>query len=312
MAAAGSHIDPESRLAPFRSDSASDGRVRRDPLLDKAHITMMVTSFSRGAVLAATLCTALAGTATRAAADDEGSKPSKDWTFMLGGGAIYAPDYEGSNDYKAMPVPIVEVSWRDRVRLTTRGGPGIVATPFATDALKVDVGIGYHAGRKESDNDALKGLGNLDGGAVATARLGYRMGPVGVGLQVARDLGGDRDGLSATVEAEYAIRLFGDRARLSLSPHVTWADDNYMSSSFGITAAQSARSVHHLARYDAGAGFKNAGLSIGVSYAVTDSIQAVSRLGYTRMLGDAADSPLVTQEGSADQLSALVGLSYRW
>ncbi len=40
---------------------------------------------------------------------------------MLGGGAMYAPDYEGSNDYKVLPIPIVEVSWRDRVRLTTKG-----------------------------------------------------------------------------------------------------------------------------------------------------------------------------------------------
>jgi MipA family protein len=297
----------------FPSGPVQQAMTRSAPnlLLHKAHSTIMKTSFNCGMVLATILCVTMANN-TAQAAENEGDKPSKDWTFMLGGGAMYAPDYEGSNDYKVLPIPIVEVSWRDRVRLTTKGGPGILVTPFATDAVKVDLGLRYDMGRKESSNDALKGLGNVDGGAVAVVRFGYEMGPVGFGLEVARDLGGDRDGLVATAEAEYSIRVFGDRTRLSVSPHITWADDHYMSSGFGITAAQSARSVRRLARYDAGAGFKDAGVAVGVGYALTDSIQAMSRLGYSRMLGDAADSPLVKQEGSADQFSALVGLSYRW
>lgn len=272
---------------------------------------MRSTSFGRGMVLVATLCVTVA-TQTAAGSAAAQGRPPADWSFTIGGGAMYAPDYEGSNDYKVMPIPIVELSWRDRIRLTTKGGPGIVATPFATDALKVDLGVRYDFGRDEGDNDALKGLGDLEGGAVAVARLGYEIGPVEFGLEVARDLGGDRDGLVATVEAEYAVRLLDGRARLSVTPHVTWADDNYMSNSFGITAAQATRSARRYARYDAGAGVKDTGIAVGVGYTVTDSVYAMGRLDYSQLLGDAADSPLVKRDGSADQFSALLGLSYRW
>ncbi|KJR64121.1 hypothetical protein VY88_14865 [Azospirillum thiophilum] len=239
-------------------------------------------------------------------------RPPAEWSFMLGGGALYVPDYEGSNDYKVLPVPIVELSWRDRVRVTTRGGPGIYASPVMTDSLKVELGVRYDFGRDQDDNDALKGLGDIEGGAVAVARLGYEVGPVDLGLEVARDLGGDRDGLMARAEAEYAIRLLDGRARFSVTPYVTWADDNYMGSSFGITAAQAARSARRYARYDAEGGFKDAGIAVGIGYTITDSIHAMGRVGYQRLLGDAADSPLVKREGSPDQFSGLLGVSYRW
>lgn len=260
----------------------------------------------------ATFCAAVAaGTmmARIAVAEDH---PPAEWSFTLGAGALYTPDYEGSNDYKVRPVPLVELSWRDRVRLTTRGGVGVFATPVKIDRLRVDLGVRYDFGRDESDNDALKGLGDLKGGAVAVVRLGYEAGPVGLGLEVARDLSGDREGLQATVEAEYGIGLFDGRGRFSVTPHVTWADDKYMGNTFGITAAQAARSTRRYARYDAAAGFKDAGVSVSLGYRVTDSIMAMGRLNYSRLLGDAANSPLVKREGSEDQGTALLGLSYRW
>ncbi|TSD86173.1 MipA/OmpV family protein [Mycobacterium sp. KBS0706] len=262
--------------------------------------------FGRGLFPAAILCvTAAVQTAARSAvAQDE---PPAEWSFTLGGGAMYAPDYEGSDDYTVMPMPFVEVSWRDRIRLS---GLGIYATPFATDGLRFDLGVKYEFGRYEDDNDALKGLGDLEVGAVAVVRFGYEAGPVNLGLEVARDLTGDRNGLTATAEAEYAIQL--DDVRLSVTPHLTWADDEYMSNSFGITAAQAARSARGLAAYDAGSGLKDAGINLGIGYMMTDSIYVMGQVGYSRLLGDAADSPLVSSEGSADQLSAMLGLSYRW
>lgn len=284
---------------------------------------MSSTSFRQGAtVLALTLCVMTA--AQTAAAQNQpaqgpgpqgpGShgRPPAEWSFSLGAGVMYAPDYEGSNDYKATPLPIVELSWRDRVRLTTKGGPGLFATPYVADGFRVDLGVRYNFGRDESDNTALKGLGDLNGGAVGVVKVGYEVGPMGVGLEIARDLGGDRDGLTATARAEYAAKLFSGRARVTVTPHVTWADDAYMSNSFGVTTAQAARSARHYARYDAGAGLKDAGIAVGAGYIFSKSISAMSRVGYSRLLGDAADSPLVDRDGDANQFSALLGVTYRW
>ena len=118
---------------------------------------------------ATALCMAVAATAQSARAQDD--RPA-DWSFTLGAGAMYAPDYEGSNDYEVSPVPVIEVSWRDRVWLTTTDGVGLFASPFQTEALRVDLGVEYDFGRKEDDNAALKGLGDLEGGAVGVVTFG--------------------------------------------------------------------------------------------------------------------------------------------
>lgn len=272
---------------------------------------MRSTSFSRwmlGLLPAAVCATAvLQGVAGNAVAQ---GRPPAEWSFSIGGGAAYAPDYEGSNEYKVMPIPMLEVSWRDRVRLSPMG---LFATPFMKNNMKVDIGLRYDFGRDQDDNDALKGLGDIGGGAVAVARFEYETGPVNLGLELARDLGGDRDGFLATAEAEYSIKgLFNGRTKLGLTPHISWADDNYMGATFGITAAQAARSARHYKKYDAGGGFRDAGVTLGVGYVVSDSVMVMGRFDYSHLLGDAADSPLVKREGSADQATALLGVSYRW
>lgn len=273
---------------------------------------MRSISFGRGIFPALALCMTVAAQTAAGSAAAQG-RPPAEWALSLGGGALYAPDYEGSNDYKVSPIPVMELSWRDRVRLTTKGGLGVFATPLATGDMKVDLGVRYEFGRDQDDNDALKGLGDIRGGAAAVARFGYEVGPVEFGLEVARDLGGDRDGLVATAEAEYSIGgLFDGRARLGVTPHVSWADDNYMGNTFGVTALQAARSVRRYARHDADAGAKDAGVALGVGYIATDSIFVMGRIDYSRLLGDAADSPLVKRDGDADQFMALLGVSYRW
>ena len=275
---------------------------------------MTSTSFRRWAprlsptvVFCATAALLAAETATAQ------GRPPAEWSFTAGVGALYAPDYEGSNDYKVAPAPVLELSWRDRVRLTTKGGPGLVVTPLAAKDMKIDLAVRYDFGRDQDDNDALKGLGDIRGGAVAVGRFAYEIGSIEFGLELARDLGGDRDGLWAAAVAEYAIGgLLNERTRLSVTPHVSWADDNYMSATFGVTAAQAARSARRYAKYDAGGGFKDAGVAVGVGYRVSDAIYVIGRVDYSRLLGDAADSPLVKREGAANQLFGLIGVSYRW
>ncbi len=83
------------------------------------------------------------------------SKPSKsdDWTFTLGAGAAYSPDYEGSNDYDIKPLPLVEVSWRDVVKIGSLSGPPSVSFKFLEvqgpkpkDRLKFTASLGYLGG----------------------------------------------------------------------------------------------------------------------------------------------------------------------
>lgn len=243
-----------------------------------------------------------------------GGKPS-DWAFKIGAGMMVAPTYEGSKHYEVQPLPMLEVSWRDTVSLSPKDGLKVMLRPLGDKGFSVSGGVGYWGGRKEGadkdHDDALRGLGSLSGNAVGRLGLDYRYKAVSAGLHLARDIGGDRDGMTATLKGGY--RIYQDKAfKVNAELSSTWADDNYMESLFGVTSAQSARSPKRYAVHDAGAGLKDVKVGLNAGYAVTSSVDLFVRAEYGRLLEDAADSPIVKNSGSENQMSGGLGLVYRF
>ena len=76
------------------------------------------------------------------------------------------------------------------------------------------------------------------------------------------------------------------------------------------SAAQSARSG--MRQYQAEGGFKDAGISLDLNYNLTDNWGLTGQVGYKRLLGDAADSPLVEDRGSANQFTTGLLVSYEF
>lgn len=243
-----------------------------------------------------------------------GEKPS-DWAFKVGAGMMVAPTYEGSKNYHVTPIPLAEVSWRDTVMLSPKDGLKVVLRPLNDKGFSVSGGIGMWGGRKEGADkdydDALRGLGDLEGGAVARLGVDYRYKAVSAGLSLMRDLGGDRDGTALTLKGGYKI-YDGTAFKVNADLSTTWADDNYMQSMFGITSVQSARSPRRYAVHDAGAGVKDVKFGLNANYAFTPAIGLFARAEYGRLLGDAADSPIVKDAGSENQMTGMLGLSYRF
>lgn len=248
-----------------------------------------------------------------ATAQQQPAQPQKkDWDIRLGAGALFQPDYEGSDDYEISPMPFLMVNYRDLVFLR---GPMLGANAFTLqgprDGDKLQIGplLRYQTGRDQDDNDALRGLGDIDAGAELGAFITYRVGAWSTGLTVFRDISDAHDGLTAKVSGGY-MHTFTPKLRLRSELSATWADDNYTQTFFGITAAQAQRSG--LRQYTAESGVKDVGLSLDLDYSLTEHWGITGRLGYKRLLGDAADSPLVEDKGSADQFSTGLILSYRF
>lgn len=251
------------------------------------------------------------------------SKLDKDWQFTLGAGGFIEPDYEGSNNYDVNPMPLVEINWRDRVVLTTRGmaGPGIEVYPFRGEFAGdnewwIGAAAGYGFGRDEKDNPVLRGLGDLNFGVTAALAAGIEIGPVDFELSVLRDVGGDRKGTTVTFGGEIDFPVIQRRLMASIGAEVSWADGNYMQKSFGITEEQRRRSNqltrYNLTQYSAGSGFKDAEITTGLTLAITDHWRIISRASYTYLFDGAGDSPLVNRYGSRSQLFGAIGLSYSW
>lgn len=234
-----------------------------------------------------------------------------DWNIVVGAGAIYAPDYEGSKDYDVLPFPYVSVGYKDIVYL--RGpeiGVNIIRIEPAED-MKISFGpvARFRRDRTEKRNRALIGLGKVDTSIEVGGSARLDIGRAWVELSVAKDVAGGHDGVVGIATGGVDFDLSDDLS-LSLSGTTSWADNKYMRSYFGVTPAQATRSG--LPVFSAGKGVKDAGANIGLHYRLTDHWTIAATGGYTRLLNDAKGAPLVRLRGSPDQWQGGIFVAYRF
>ena len=262
-------------------------------------------------------------TAPAFAQDDSG------FSVSLGAGARYSPDYEGSDDYEASALPMVSVDWKsERSELgdgETDANVGLLEAslsfPKGLDVTFADIrgpigavefstGLGYEFGRDKGDNDALTGMGDIDG--FVTGKFGLLLkSKIGLfaGADLNQSLSDDDNGY--TVETKLGMHLPVSES-VVLVPQVSavWVSDDHMQQFFGVSGPQAASSGYR--QYTPESGFKTVGVGIRAKWSVTDSWSLVGNVGMDRLIGDAADSPLVDGPGSATQPSLFLGVGYKF
>ena len=67
-----------------------------------------------------------------------------------------------------------------------------------------------------------------------------------------------------------------------------------------------------MAEDEVGSGYKHVGASLTADYAINREWTGVAALRYKRLLGGAADSPIVSSLGDRDQVSTSIGIQYRF
>ncbi|WP_027389864.1 MipA/OmpV family protein [Chrysiogenes arsenatis] len=227
----------------------------------------------------------------------------------IGGMALVAPDYEGSDDYRVRALPLIDMTYGEHFFVHTRRGIGWRVAPDSRQ-WDASIALGYRFGRKESDNQALQGLGDVRGGAELVVAASYLLAPLTLSVEARHQVNDSNGGTVLELKSAYRIPCPHERVFSALTPSVTWANREYMASRFGITAAQSLRSGY--APFQADAGIKDVGVAWTLQYSVTPSVTLSSLISYSRLVGDAAQSPMVRLEGSADQMRGGVGVAYRF
>ncbi|TGQ50655.1 MipA/OmpV family protein [Mesorhizobium sp. M1C.F.Ca.ET.193.01.1.1] len=224
-----------------------------------------------------------------------------DWQVTIGAGAIYMPEYEGSDKFDVKPFPLFSARFGERVSVDITG---VTVDLLEYDGFKIGVKGGYELGRKEDDSDYLKGLGDVDPGGVIGGIVSYGYGPFEIYGKLDKTIGGS-DGLTGTVGAKASYRY--ERFIFSADVSGTWADDKHMEAYFGVTATQSASSG--LPQYDAKAGVKRVDVKASVTYMLTDNWMVTGAAGAGFLMGDAKDSPIVKKDV---QPFGMLGLAYRF
>lgn len=242
------------------------------------------------ASLALGLCyLALSGTAH---AQQEPVQEVKNWRYTLGAGVGYAPTYEGSDEYDVLPVPVVNIEYKDGLFFGgTRNGIG--SYPLRGEHYKVGASVGYVSGRDEDDDKKnLRGMGDIDASPTANLLAEYDFGIAQVTGKVSTAISGD---FGTTAELNVGSRYtITERVILTGSVGTVWADEEHMRNRFGVTSIQSARSGY--GQYDAESGIKTVGFSVGATYRITDHWNTNFTFRGDQLLGDAADSPVVKDD----------------
>ncbi|AFK64410.1 MltA-interacting MipA family protein [Advenella kashmirensis WT001] len=221
--------------------------------------------------------------------------------FKLGLGAAIAPRYEGADEYRMQPFPVVDAQYG---RFFARSGDGLGLNIWQSPQLTIGAGLNMMDGYSESD--VPEGIGKLSDTLGARVFVSTNAWAAILTVSATQAISKSERGLIANARVSYPYSV-SERFKVIPSVSVEWANAKYMKSYFGINAQQAARSG--LSEYRPSAGFKDVSLRVGFSYELTKTWSITGAAGVSRLMGDAADSPLVRRKSQA--VGAL-GVAYRF
>lgn len=246
-------------------------------------------------------------------------------SLTIGGGGVWMPDYEGSNDNTLVPAPAAIGTYKgfsfqlagnrlsaDLIPDKSESGIDFQAGPVAVLNL-------YRSSLNSIDDARIRALGKIDraielGGYVGVGKTGIITSPydrLSFSISYRKDVSGDhRSGLVAPtityltpLSRKTAVAVFASAER---------AERGYARTYFSVSPAQAVASG--LPAYNARGGWKNWTLgAIGTVSLTGDLLHGLKLVAggtYSRLLNDFADSPVVSIAGSRSQWLGAAGLAY--
>ena len=234
---------------------------------------------------------------------------------FVGFGLAVNPDYEGSEDYEVIPAPFGAYHWANGRYVNLGGTSGSeraarLSVNLLTNKTAFELGpvLQYRMERDSVDNNKVDKLNKIGSVAETGAFLGWQGDHFGLSTTFAADtVSSEHQGYLWYFNADYKYPVT-DSFTLALGAHLTWADEDYMDAYFGVRPKESAKSG--LRKFSADSGFKDTGISLTGHYKFNDTWGIAANVAYTRMLGDAEDSPIVEDEGDKNQYGGVIAMTY--
>ncbi|MAY60839.1 MAG: hypothetical protein CML29_01390 [Rhizobiales bacterium] len=206
----------------------------------------------------------------------------------VGLGAGVSPAFFGSDSYILSPVPVIRIK-----RLTLPNGRTFGGGPKT--GFSIGPSFDFIGKRSAADHPELAGLDTVDAAVELGIAASYRFQNLQVSGAVRRGFGG-HEGVRGEIGLD-AIFEPTDKLSVYAGPRFGFADDTFTNTYFGVSAAE-ATLVYPATDVDGG--LLSTGLEVGARYDFNDNWAAESKATWSRLRGDAADSP-ITAQGSKDQ-----------
>lgn len=223
--------------------------------------------------------------------------------FTLRGGVQSAPSYFGADGNEAGPALGAELNYL-RLGGFTFGNPDPLFVPTGFGAIG---SFRFIDERDDDDDSELRGLDDVDasfelGGGLRYATRDYQVfGVVRYGVVGHESFVGE-------LGADLFVRP-SDRLTLSVGPRALFGDDDYASTYFGVSEAESIASGGNFNAFDADGGLLSSGVEFGAGYRLNENWGVDAVLSYERLRNDAADSPITVDD---EQVKASIGVTRRF
>ncbi len=240
--------------------------------------------------------------------------------FTIGMAGSYSPSYSGSDEMGYALAPAARIVWRgysistssvarasSQASSSRAAETGLSGPLYRRNEFAFGLGASINRGRDVSEEDAAKGLKSIRGTIVGRLRMRYYINPdLQITALLVGDLLGRQGGLELPIGLHWGHQL---RPRLLLSTDIgmTFADRKSLDNSYGIGPAEQAASG--LPLYRPQAGLRELGASVALIGEPTSHWVWLARLSLVKLVGPAADSPIVKRTLMP---ALLVGFAYRF
>ncbi|GHB01413.1 hypothetical protein GCM10009069_25360 [Algimonas arctica] len=240
---------------------------------------------------------------------------SDDRNIRIGGTLLYTPEYAGSADYDLRVLPLIsfddiagfELSGLSLaypvIDIGTGQGPG-------NWSLKAGPRAAFDFGRDSADSPTLTGFEDISASLLAGGFLRATYGVLGLRIDAGQDVIDGHDGFNADISLGTYIPagLLVDKLAIQPALTLSWADERYTQTIYGVTAQQAAASG--LPQYDLGNGFHRASVSLLGWYELDDRWQLNGIVSYREYIGDYRESPILqAPDGTTSDVFMLLGIS---
>jgi outer membrane protein len=243
---------------------------------------------------------ALAAMSSPSLAQDSG-----DTRVRVGLGAQVKPKFVGADKSEVLPLFDLDIAKGTNEFAFEAPDYSFGIPVISSGGFSFGPALNLASKRKESDVGAPVGKvkTTIEAGAFANYEVSKSFY---LRAEALKGLGGHK-GVEGTFGADYVWRD-GDKYVVSIGPRVLFSDSRYQRAYFGVTPEAALASG--LPAYRPSGGIHGVAAATGVSYQFSPRWGLFGYGRAERLVGDAADSPIVRELGSRTQLSGGLGLNY--
>ena len=226
------------------------------------------------------------------------------------------PDYLGSDDYTIGAAPAALISFGDSDRYLRLLVTDINVNLIDSPNWSFGPALNYRLGRSDVDDNAVDNMRDIDGTFEVGAFGGWTW--IGdddprhrfaIGTEFLYDVGGEHDGYLISGSVRYYQPVLRPLT-LSIGAALTYGSGDYMDTYFGVKPGNVGSSG--LSAFNADGGLRDVRVPLMAIFSFSENWHVSGGVIYSRLLNDAADSPVVDQRGSKDQWFAGLGIAYAW